>query len=143
MSVGPDEPDPALRTRQGYEWDAEDLTSAVFLHAWRRRAEIQLDRSSALSWPRGCRVGTVKSRLSRVRKRLQGLLVPTSYLMEEGTDMNDSLRPPRERDLPDQLRRRAELLAAISTPQTSTNRRVVCAYPAMAPLTGAPTRLMR
>jgi RNA polymerase sigma-70 factor (ECF subfamily) len=37
--------------RRTASWsDAEDLTSAVFLHAWRRRAEVVLDRDSALPW---------------------------------------------------------------------------------------------
>src|SRR5262245_26056766 len=37
--------------RRTASWtDAEDLTSAVFLHAWRRRSEIVLDRDSALPW---------------------------------------------------------------------------------------------
>ncbi len=30
--------------------DAEDLTSAVFLQAWRKRTEVILDRESALPW---------------------------------------------------------------------------------------------
>jgi RNA polymerase sigma-70 factor (ECF subfamily) len=37
--------------RRTASWsDAEDLTSAVFLHAWRRRSEVVLDRESALPW---------------------------------------------------------------------------------------------
>lgn len=37
--------------RRTASWsDAEDLTSVVFLHAWRRRTEIVLDRDSALPW---------------------------------------------------------------------------------------------
>ena len=37
--------------RRTASWsDAEDLTSAVFLHAWRRRNEVVLDRDSALPW---------------------------------------------------------------------------------------------
>lgn len=37
--------------RRTTSWsEAEDLTSAVFLHAWRRRAEVVLDRDSALPW---------------------------------------------------------------------------------------------
>lgn len=37
--------------RRTASWsDAEDLTSAVFLHAWRRRTEVVLDRESALPW---------------------------------------------------------------------------------------------
>lgn len=39
-----------LHRRTGSWSDAEDLTSAVFLHAWRRRAEVVLDRDSALPW---------------------------------------------------------------------------------------------
>jgi RNA polymerase sigma-70 factor (ECF subfamily) len=37
--------------RRTTNWsEAEDLTSAVFLQAWRRRAEVVLDRESALPW---------------------------------------------------------------------------------------------
>jgi RNA polymerase sigma factor (sigma-70 family) len=37
--------------RRTASWsDAEDLTSAVFLQAWRRRSEVVLDRDSALPW---------------------------------------------------------------------------------------------
>jgi len=37
--------------RRTASWsDAEDLTSAVFLQAWRRRKEVVLDRESALPW---------------------------------------------------------------------------------------------
>ncbi|GAA5015064.1 sigma-70 family RNA polymerase sigma factor [Actinopolymorpha pittospori] len=153
--------------RRTASWsEAEDLTSAVFLHAWRRRRQVVLDRESALPWllkvadytarnerralrryraaidrlnlapevqpdhadtvaervdderamgevrralnrlPRherqvielsvwtgldhqavavalGVPVGTVKSRLSRARKRLHGLLLPTYLISRE------------------------------------------------------------
>ena len=37
--------------RRTASWsDAEDLTSVVFLHAWRRREDVVLDRDSALPW---------------------------------------------------------------------------------------------
>jgi RNA polymerase sigma factor (sigma-70 family) len=39
-----------LFRRTGNWSEAEDLTSAVFLQAWRRRAEVVLDRESALPW---------------------------------------------------------------------------------------------
>jgi RNA polymerase sigma-70 factor (ECF subfamily) len=39
-----------LYRRTGSWSDAEDLTSTVFLHAWRRRSEVVLDRDSALPW---------------------------------------------------------------------------------------------
>ncbi|MEU4195474.1 sigma-70 family RNA polymerase sigma factor [Kribbella sp. NPDC026611] len=39
-----------LYRRTGSWSDAEDLTSTVFLHAWRRRTEVVLDRDSVLPW---------------------------------------------------------------------------------------------
>jgi RNA polymerase sigma factor (sigma-70 family) len=39
-----------LRRRMESPADAEDLTSAVFLHAWRRRNEVVVDRESVLPW---------------------------------------------------------------------------------------------
>jgi RNA polymerase sigma-70 factor (ECF subfamily) len=39
-----------LHRRTGSWTDAEDLTSVVFLQAWRRRADVVLDRDSALPW---------------------------------------------------------------------------------------------
>ncbi|HWD79593.1 MAG TPA: sigma-70 family RNA polymerase sigma factor [Kribbella sp.] len=39
-----------LHRRTGSWTDAEDLTSVVFLQAWRRRADVVLDRESALPW---------------------------------------------------------------------------------------------
>lgn len=39
-----------LHRRTGSWSDAEDLTSAVFLQAWRRRSDVVLDRDSALPW---------------------------------------------------------------------------------------------
>jgi DNA-directed RNA polymerase specialized sigma24 family protein len=68
--------------------EAEDLTSAVFLQAWRRRAQVVIDRDSshereavelcvwaeldqqAAAVSLGVKVGTVKSRLHRARRRL-------------------------------------------------------------------------
>ena len=54
--------------RRTADWgEAEDLTSTVFLHAWRRRAEVVLDRDSALPWLLGIANGT----LSNTRRRLR------------------------------------------------------------------------
>ena len=53
--------------------EAEDLTSAVFLQAWRRRAEVVIDRDSSLPWLLG-----VARRLAqnsrRARRRYQAAL---------------------------------------------------------------------
>jgi RNA polymerase sigma factor (sigma-70 family) len=54
--------------RRTADWsEAEDLTSAVFLHAWRRRSEIALDRDSALPWL----LGIANHSLSNTRRRLR------------------------------------------------------------------------
>ncbi|GAA1975311.1 RNA polymerase sigma factor [Catenulispora subtropica] len=54
--------------RRTADWgEAEDLTSTVFLHAWRRRADVVLDRDSALPWLLGVANGT----LSNTRRRLR------------------------------------------------------------------------
>ncbi|WP_145763310.1 RNA polymerase sigma factor [Streptomyces brevispora] len=54
--------------RRTADWaEAEDLTSAVFLHAWRRRSETVLDRDSALPWL----LGIADRLLSNTRRRLR------------------------------------------------------------------------
>src|SRR5947209_100711 len=54
--------------RRTADWsEAEDLTSTVFLHAWRRRAETVLVRDSALPWL----LGTADRLLSNTRRRLR------------------------------------------------------------------------
>ncbi|WP_416483992.1 RNA polymerase sigma factor [Streptomyces sp. CL12] len=57
--------------RRTADWaEAEDLTSAVFLHAWRRRSEVALDRDSALPWL----LGIAERLLSNTRRRLRRLV---------------------------------------------------------------------
>jgi RNA polymerase sigma-70 factor (ECF subfamily) len=54
--------------RRTADWaEAEDLASAVFLHAWRRREEIVLDRDSALPWL----LGVANRSLSNTRRRIR------------------------------------------------------------------------
>ncbi|MFI6874569.1 RNA polymerase sigma factor [Streptomyces sp. NPDC050400] len=54
--------------RRTADWaEAEDLTSTVFLHAWRRRSETVLDRDSALPWL----LGVADRLLSNTRRRLR------------------------------------------------------------------------
>ncbi|MGW0964679.1 RNA polymerase sigma factor [Streptomyces sp. NPDC002516] len=54
--------------RRTADWsEAEDVTSTVFLHAWRRRSETVLDRDSALPWLLGIADGL----LSNTRRRLR------------------------------------------------------------------------
>ncbi|MEW2626214.1 sigma-70 family RNA polymerase sigma factor [Streptomyces sp. NPDC048106] len=54
--------------RRTADWsEAEDLTSTVFLHAWRRRSDIVLDRDSALPWL----LGIADRLVSNTRRRLR------------------------------------------------------------------------
>ncbi|MCM2410756.1 RNA polymerase sigma factor [Streptomyces sp. RKAG290] len=54
--------------RRTADWsEAEDLTSTVFLHAWRRRSETVLERESALPWL----LGIADRLLSNTRRRLR------------------------------------------------------------------------
>jgi DNA-directed RNA polymerase specialized sigma24 family protein len=41
---------------------AEDLTSVVFLEAWRRRAEVELERDLALPWLLGVAMNVLRNR---------------------------------------------------------------------------------
>jgi len=56
------------------DWsEAEDLTSAVFLQAWRRRAEVVVDRESVLPWLLGIANNTL-SNTRRARRRYDAAL---------------------------------------------------------------------
>jgi RNA polymerase sigma factor (sigma-70 family) len=60
--------------RQTGDWsEAEDLTAAVFLQAWRRRGQVVLDRDSALPWLLGV-ARLVLRNARRARLRYQAAL---------------------------------------------------------------------
>jgi RNA polymerase sigma-70 factor (ECF subfamily) len=71
-----------LFRRLGDWTEAEDLTSTVFLHAWRRRREIVFDRDSALPWLFGVANGLLRNAV-RSRRRHAALL---ARVRDEGTD---------------------------------------------------------
>jgi RNA polymerase sigma factor (sigma-70 family) len=53
--------------------DAEDLTAAVFLQAWRRRGEVVFDRDSALPWLLGVARGVLRN-ARRARRRYEAAI---------------------------------------------------------------------
>jgi RNA polymerase sigma-70 factor (ECF subfamily) len=60
--------------RRTADWsEAEDLTSAVFLQAWRRRREVVIDRDSALPWLLGVANHALRN-TRRAKKRYQAAL---------------------------------------------------------------------
>jgi len=62
-----------LYRRLGDWSQAEDLTSAVFLQAWRRRSQVVFDRDSALPWLLGVANGLLRN-AARSRRRHAALL---------------------------------------------------------------------
>jgi RNA polymerase sigma factor (sigma-70 family) len=68
--------------------EAEDLASAVFLQAWRRRAEVVIDRDSSLPWLLG-----VARRLAqnshRARRRYQAALARIGTDLADGGSAGD------------------------------------------------------
>ena len=80
--------------------EAEDLTSGVFLQAWRRRAEVVIDRDSSLPWLLGvARCLAQNSR--RARRRYQAALARAPRTGPSGCPSRGrprprtSSRPPR------------------------------------------------
>lgn len=55
--------------RQAGSWsEAEDLTSVVFLEAWRRRADVRLERDSARAWLLGVATNVCRNRARSLRR---------------------------------------------------------------------------
>jgi RNA polymerase sigma factor (sigma-70 family) len=91
--------------------EAEDLTSAVFLQAWRRRAQVVIDRDSSLPWLFG-----VARHLARNSRRARGRY--QAALARIGTHLAESppAADPAEAVLGqlDSEQRMAQLRAAIA-----------------------------
>ncbi|WBQ06684.1 RNA polymerase sigma factor [Kribbella sp. CA-293567] len=77
--------------RRTASWsDAEDLTSAVFLHAWRRRGDIVLDRESALPWLLRTADYTVRNEW-RSKARYRRALTAARLLISDERDHADDV----------------------------------------------------
>ncbi|MFJ9037750.1 RNA polymerase sigma factor [Streptomyces sp. NPDC102406] len=95
--------------RRTADWaEAEDLTSAVFLHAWRRRAETVLDRDSALPWL----LGIANGQLSNTRRRLRRAEALLHRLMSQDESVGD--HADRVAGLVDDERRMSEIHRALA-----------------------------
>lgn len=79
-----------LYRRTGSWSDAEDLTSTVFLHAWRRRADIVLDRDSALPWLLRTADYTVRNEW-RAKQRYRRALAAAHLLVDTVRDHADEV----------------------------------------------------
>ncbi|NED35521.1 sigma-70 family RNA polymerase sigma factor [Streptomyces sp. SID8499] len=95
--------------RRTADWsEAEDLTSTVFLHAWRRRSETVLDRDSALPWLLGIADGL----LSNTRRRLRRAEALLHRLVSHDEPVGD--HADRVAGLVDDERRMSEIHRALA-----------------------------
>ncbi|MEV0283126.1 sigma-70 family RNA polymerase sigma factor [Kribbella sp. NPDC050820] len=79
-----------LYRRTGSWSEAEDLTSTVFLHAWRRRTDVVLDRDSALPWLLRTADYTVRNAW-RAKLRYRRALSAAHQLVEHVRDHADDV----------------------------------------------------
>jgi RNA polymerase sigma factor (sigma-70 family) len=79
-----------LYRRTGSWSDAEDLTSTVFLHAWRRRTEVVLDRDSALPWLLRTADYTIRNEW-RAKLRYRKALAAAQQLVDHVRDHADDV----------------------------------------------------
>lgn len=84
--------------RRTASWsEAEDLTSAVFLQAWRRRNEVVLDRDSVLPWLLGVADYTARSAW-RSKFRYRRALSTIQNLAQDEQDHADEVADRLDRD---------------------------------------------
>ena len=96
--------------RRTADWSlAEDLTSTVFLEAWRRRADVRLDRDSALPWLLGVATNVLRNRW-RSERRHRAALARLSIERDDGFEGDVVERLDDEQD----MRRVLGALAALS-----------------------------
>ena len=104
-----------LYRRLGDWSEAEDLTSVVFLHAWRRRGEVKFERDSALPWLLGVASGLLRNE-ARTRKRYAALLDRVADIRDVDGNL-PGVAPDHSdmvADLVDGERQRDELRAAVA-----------------------------
>ena len=96
--------------RRTGDWSlAEDLASTVFLEAWRRRADVRLERDSALPWLLGVATNVLRNRW-RSERRHRAALARLSVEREDGFEgeLIDRIDDQRE------MRRVLRTVAALS-----------------------------
>jgi RNA polymerase sigma factor (sigma-70 family) len=95
--------------RRTADWsEAEDLTSTVFMHAWRRRSETVLDRDSALPWL----LGIADRLVSNTRRRLRRAEALLHRLVSHDEPVDD--HADRVAGLVDDERRMSEIHRALT-----------------------------
>jgi RNA polymerase sigma factor (sigma-70 family) len=108
--------------RRTADWAmAEDLTSIVFLEAWRRRGDVRLKDGRALPWLLGVAVNVLRNRRRserRHRAALERLPIPRSVDFAEDADGR----------LDDERRMRATLRTIAKLPRREQEVLALCAW---------------
>jgi DNA-directed RNA polymerase specialized sigma24 family protein len=111
-----------LHRRTGSWSDAEDLTSVVFLQAWRRRAEVVLDRDSALPWLLRTADYTVRNEW-RSKLRYRRALAAAHLIHTDVEDPADDVARRLDDDRRIRDRQRDELLSILESESGTPARR--------------------
>lgn len=111
--------------RTGSWSTAEDLTSLVFLEAWRARDRVELERESALPWLYGVALNLTRNHQRTLRRRRRALerLAPPPALPDVADDTVARLAAEQ---------RMREVLALVaSLPQADQDVLAVCVWSGM------------
>jgi RNA polymerase sigma factor (sigma-70 family) len=108
--------------RRTGDWSqAEELTAIVFLEAWRRRGDVQLEREDALPWLLGVATNVVRN-LRRSRRRHRSALerLPREHVADFAADI--------EQRVDDERQMRAVLRALRKLPRADQDVLALCVW---------------
>lgn len=108
--------------RRTADWaSAEDLTSVVFLEAWRKRKDVRLQGESLLPWLYGVATNVLRNRNRSLRRNRAALeRLPRSHESDFADDANERL---------DDEQRMSEILAAFRLlPQRDQDVLALCVW---------------
>ena len=108
--------------RRTGDWSqAEELTAVVFLEAWRRRRDVQLERDDALPWLLGVATNVVRN-LRRTRRRYRSAIerLPREQVADFAVDVDERLD--------DERRMRAVLRVVGKLPRDDQDVLAVCVW---------------
>jgi RNA polymerase sigma-70 factor (ECF subfamily) len=106
---------------------AEDLTSIVFLEAWRRRSKVQLAAEAELPWLYGVAANVVRNQW-RSQRRYRAALARLSRPRDEADLAEDAVD-----HLADQERMQRLVKASESLPQIEQDVLTLCAWEDLSP----------
>jgi RNA polymerase sigma-70 factor (ECF subfamily) len=111
--------------RRTGDWTvAEDLTSVVFLEAWRRRGEVRLKDGRALPWLLGVAVNVLRNRRRSERRHRAALeRLPIQRAVDFADDADGRLD--------DELRMRATLRTIAKLPRREQEVLALCVWPGL------------